>query len=64
LLGRLLSRLLLRHTIQCRHHGTFPAEHRSTCQAENTVKSTVPDRVFSSLWQILMGSDQRAVDGF
>ena len=41
LLSRLLSRLLLRHAIQCRHHGTFLAEHRSACQAGNT-KSTVP----------------------
>jgi len=28
--------------IQCRHHGTFLAEHRSACQAGNTVRSTVP----------------------
>jgi hypothetical protein len=42
LLSGLLSRLLLRHIIQCRHYGTFLAEHRSACQAGNTVKSTVP----------------------
>jgi hypothetical protein len=42
LLSGLLSRLLLGHAIQCRHHGTFLAEHRSACQAGNTVKSTVP----------------------
>ncbi|KDE96751.1 hypothetical protein Y900_029350 [Mycolicibacterium aromaticivorans JS19b1 = JCM 16368] len=28
----LLSRLLLRHIVQCRHHGTFLAEHHSACQ--------------------------------
>lgn len=28
----LLSHLLLRHIIQCRHHGTFLAEHYSACQ--------------------------------
>jgi hypothetical protein len=38
LLSRPLSRPLLRHIIQCRHHGTFLAEHRSACQAANTVK--------------------------
>jgi hypothetical protein len=38
----LLSRLLLRHIIQCRHHGTFLAENPSARQAGNTVKSTVP----------------------
>ena len=26
--------LLLRHIIQCRHHGTFPAKHRSARQVE------------------------------
>jgi len=42
LLGRYLSRLLFCHAIQCRHHGTFLAEHPSACQAGNTVKPTVP----------------------
>ncbi|SIH57308.1 Uncharacterised protein [Mycobacteroides abscessus subsp. abscessus] len=32
LLCGLLGRLLLRHIFQCRHHGTFLAEHRSACQ--------------------------------
>lgn len=27
-----LNRLLLRHIVQCRHHGTSLAEHRSACQ--------------------------------
>jgi hypothetical protein len=40
--GRFLSRLLLRHAIRCRHHGTFHAEDPSACQAGNTVRSTVP----------------------
>ncbi len=42
LLSGLPSDLLLRHIIQCRHHRTFLAEHRSACQAGNTVKSTAP----------------------
>ena len=45
LLGLLLGPLLLRYSIQCRHHGTFPAEHHSACQAGKTVNSTVPGRV-------------------
>lgn len=32
LLRGLLNRLLLGHIFQCRHHGTFLAEHRSACQ--------------------------------
>jgi hypothetical protein len=43
LLSRLFGRLLLRHAIQCRHHGTFLAEDPSARQAGNTVRSTVPN---------------------
>ncbi|WP_280436779.1 hypothetical protein, partial [Nocardia carnea] len=43
LLGRGFG-LLLRHSIKCRHHGTFPLTIRSATQAGNTLKSTVPDK--------------------
>jgi hypothetical protein len=59
LLSGRLSPLLLRHIIQCRHHGTFLAEHRSACQAANTVRSTVPTLARYHLWRCSAATNPR-----
>jgi hypothetical protein len=43
--GRPISLIAVRHVatgLHCRNHGTILAEHRTTCQAGNTVESVIP----------------------